>query len=58
MYSSPRRSARVISAAESDPEPGSVSANAPSVSFARLGSQRFFSSSVPKRVIGPAATEL
>ena len=58
MYSSPFRSARVMSAAESEPEPGSVSANAPSFSFARAGSQRDFCASVPNLAIGPAATEL
>src|SRR5215510_2984685 len=52
MYSSPSRRASVRIAAESEPEPASVSAYAGSHSpLARCGSQRAFCSSVPASLI-------
>ena len=56
---SPRRSARVRAPAASEPEPGSVSPQAPSVSpLASRGSQRRFCSGVPARAMWPVHSPL
>ncbi len=58
-HSPSRSSARVRVAPASDPAPGSVSPNAPSLRpEARSGSQSRFCSSVPKRKIGIVPSEV